>query len=206
MDVAACKAVRNRAYYLAEKIVAFADTKPKEYDTRILSVACGPAKELYEVVVEKLGSSLGSCTFNLLDQDEKALKYAQRVLRAASKEMKKTFDFNFIRRSIRDVIKSGLEGHRYDLIYTAGLFDYLSDPVAQRAAERMHSSLRPGGQLIIGNFNINNSSQLMMEFAMDWTLIYRSEVDLRKLFSFLDKDLVIESESEGINLFCIIKK
>jgi hypothetical protein len=45
-----------------------------------------------------------------------------------------------------------------------------------------------------------------MDFALDWQLIYRSEVDLRRLYGGLGGNVQVESEVEGVNLFVVITK
>ncbi len=64
------------------------------------------------------------------------------------------------------------------LIYSAGLFDYFTEPVAQMAASKMLASVKPGGRVIIGNFSKDNPCVPFMELVLDWHLIYRSEEDL----------------------------
>jgi len=83
---------------------------------------------------------------------------------------------------------------KYDLIYSAGLFDYLADPVAEKLVTTMAAMLKPGGKLLIGNFAPSSRGRGYMELFLDWKLIYRSEAELCKLFganaasttSFLD--------------------
>ena len=45
-----------------------------------------------------------------------------------------------------------------------------------------------------------------MRLALDWSLIYRSLDDLKRLFGDLGGVLSIEQEPEGVNLFCVITK
>ncbi len=104
------------------------------------------------------------------------------------------------------MITRGWEENNFDLLYSAGLFDYFSDPVAQLAAKALFKRLKPGGQLIIGNFNLTAPNQFAMRLALDWSLIYRSCDDLKRLFGDLGGVLSIEQEPEGVNLFCVINE
>ncbi len=113
---------------------------------------------------------------------------------------------NFIHKAIKNVITRGLQESNFDLIYSAGLFDYFSDPVAQMGAKALFKRLKPGGRLIIGNFNLTTPNQFAMRLALDWSLIYRSFDDLKRLFGDLGGVLSIEQEPEGVNLFCVIRK
>ena len=41
---------------------------------------------------------------------------------------------------------------QFDLIYSAGLYDYLETPVAERLPQVLFDLLNPGGQLLYANF------------------------------------------------------
>lgn len=200
----AAQAVRNRAEYLTRKISSILDRRPKE-PLRFLSVASGPSREWFSLISEVKRYNDRPLHIDLIDQDAGALKYAQRQLREASVHQPNKFQFNFFHKAIKNVLARGVEG-KYDVIYCAGLFDYLSDPVAQLAATRLFSAVAPGGQMIVGNFNVANPNEVIMDLALDWHLIYRSEKDLNTLFGHVGGALTIESENLDINLFCILKK
>jgi SAM-dependent methyltransferase len=197
------RAVRNRATYLSGHIArAIADRAPGS-PLRIASVACGPAREVQELVEGTL--ALDGVQFALLDQDVTALRHAQHGITAACRRTGRSLDVNYVHKAIRNVLKEGLPG-TYDLIYSAGLFDYFSDPVARHVATKLVRSLRPGGRLIIGNFTSGARSRVLMELALDWNLIYRTDGDLRALYSGLDAKVTIEAEPERINLFAVLEK
>ena len=63
-----------------------------------------------------------------------------------------------------------------DLIYSVGLFDYLTNRRATSLVRRLYEMLAPGGLLIIGNMNETPLSGLWpLEFITDWTLYYRDD-------------------------------
>ena len=68
-----------------------------------------------------------------------------------------------------------------DLIYSAGLYDYLPDPIARRLIRRLYSMLKPGGKLFIGNLVECPDSTWMMEFVSAWVLEYRTEESMLEL-------------------------
>ena len=105
--------------------------------------------------------------------------------------------------TIKTVIADGLHGS-YDLIYSAGLFDYLNDRTARAAGARLVAALAPGGTAVIGNFGTANPSRPMLELILDWPLHHRSASDLRRLFGDLGTGMTIEQEATGINLFAAI--
>jgi extracellular factor (EF) 3-hydroxypalmitic acid methyl ester biosynthesis protein len=201
------KAVRNRSRYLYGvllHLIRMAAGAPM----KIGSIACGPAREVQMIVEssDQQGLDLSGCEFHLVDQDIKALKHAHEKLWEIAKVANSPVKLKFINKSIKNVIARGLEERDFDLLYSAGLFDYFSDPVAQLAAKALFEHLTPGGRLIIGNFDESAPNQFGMRLALDWSLINRSREDLRRLFGNLGGDLSIEQEPEGVNLFCVIRK
>jgi extracellular factor (EF) 3-hydroxypalmitic acid methyl ester biosynthesis protein len=198
------KAVRNRAQYLHR--VLRNTLEKSSHPQKILSVASGPAMELQLLFQMEAPSTVSKAEFHLLDQDVISLKHAQRQIRDISRTKALDVVVKYFNTAIKNVIVKGLEESEYDVIYSAGLFDYFSDPVCQAAARRLIHALKPGGKLIIGNFNISTPNKFLMEIALDWRLIYRSPEDLAKLYTDLGGQLEVESEPEGVNLFCVIKK
>lgn len=62
---------------------------------------------------------------------------------------------------------------QFDLIYSAGLYDYLETPVAERLPQVLFDLLNPGGQLLYANFAPDIPAVGYIEEIMDWWLIYR---------------------------------
>jgi extracellular factor (EF) 3-hydroxypalmitic acid methyl ester biosynthesis protein len=62
-----------------------------------------------------------------------------------------------------------------------GLFDYLNTRVATAVVDRMYRLLKPGGELVVGNFHITNPSKYYMQYWGDWHLIHRTESEMREL-------------------------
>ena len=101
------------------------------------------------------------------------------------------------------MIAEGLDDS-YDLVYSAGLFDYLKDRMVRRAGARLVDALAPGGNAVIGNFDVANPTRPFMELILDWPLYHRSAGDLRRLFGDLGGTMTIEREAAGVNLFAVI--
>jgi hypothetical protein len=66
----------------------------------------------------------------------------------------------------------------FDLVYSTGLFDYLSQRAARRLVLSMFGMLRPGGSLLVANFLPGIRDLGYMESFMDWQLIYRNRCDM----------------------------
>ena len=62
-----------------------------------------------------------------------------------------------------------------------GLFDYLTPPVAKAIIGNLFRLLKPGGELLVGNFHVENPSRFYMEYWLDWGLYYRDENDFYEM-------------------------
>jgi len=204
LDSDAAQAVRHRAHYLAGKITSAAAGSGPGRPARILSVAAGPAVEL-QLIMRNDAALLraGRAEIALLDQDASALRHARGQLEALAAQARIELTLRCLNTSIKTVIAEGLHGS-YDLIYSAGLFDYLKDRTARAAGARLVQALTPGGHALIGNFAVANPTRPLMELILDWPLHHRSASDLHQLFGGIGADLAIEQEATGVNLFAAI--
>ena len=206
IDEPAGAAVKNRGQYLFEKITQLFTSTPEQQPLKVLSIASGPAME-QQLFLQNGEKFFGRpVEFTCLDQDEESLKHAQRQLHSIERFVKSGFNFRFNNMAIRNVIAGGCPDKNYDLIYSAGLFDYFTEPVAQMAAQKMLDAVKPGGRVIIGNFSKDNPSVPFMELILDWHLIYRSEADLLRIFKGFGSKIWVEKEPLGVNLFVVIEK
>ncbi len=205
------EAVRSRRGYIAGWVREYLRRAGKAAPrgrVHILSVACGPAFELKDILVSaKIARRLH---FTLFDQDQYALLEAARVVAQLEQSLGTKISAEYLRESVRAMLfTKQLQERwgRYQLIYSMGLFDYLSPPIAAAVLARLYELLLPGGQMVIGNFHPSNSSRTFMDFWLDWVLIYRSEKELRDLARELPGARVsVTSDSTGIQLFLHVGK
>ena len=179
----AAQAVRNRRGLVAKMLRALQsrDLKPAP-KIRVLSVACGPALELQDVVTS--AADCGRYHFTLLDQDEDALAEAKSRIRRIEKKLGQKIEAEFLKESVRtmpNIAELEKSGKNFDFIYSLGLFDYLTPPVAKAVIGKLYRLLKGGGEMVIGNFHISNASRYYMEYWLDWVLYYRSEQEFRDL-------------------------
>lgn len=164
----AAHAVRDRRARLAALIDEAAARRP---DAQIVALAAGHGRELGLSNAVRDGLPI---TFIAVDQDEDSLS---ELRRSAPQVNVQTVAGN-----IRDVITGRLT-FEADVVYAAGLFDYLPDQAAQRLTTRMAGMLRPGGTMLIANFLPDCPDIGYMEACMDWWLITRTPAQFRSLFS-----------------------
>ncbi|MGD9364313.1 MAG: cyclic nucleotide-binding domain-containing protein [Desulfobacteraceae bacterium] len=202
-----CQAVRNRRRLLKELLDQFCRERldqDKERGINIMNLACGPCRELFDL--------LSQCDYSAqinalcIDIDADALQYADQHVNTARHHA----SVRFMR---ENVIKWALGRARQDLphqdiIYSSGLCDYLDHRIMLRLLERCYDQLVPGGALIIGNFAPSNPDRDFMDNIVYWRLIHRDERAMRELIaesSFGDNVQLI-SEKHGVNLFAIATK
>jgi hypothetical protein len=204
LDSDAGQAVRHRVRYLAGKIKAAAARVGPRRPARILSVAAGPAIELQQILrTDPTLLEAGRVEIALLDQDASALRHAREQIEARATQAGVEVTLQRLNTSIRTVIAEGLDGS-YDLIYSAGLFDYLKNRTARAAGARLVEALAPGGHAVIGNFGTANPTRPLLELILDWPLLHRSASDLRQLFGDIGTGITVEREATGVNLFAVI--
>src|SRR5262249_19833365 len=92
--------------------------------------------------------------------------------------------------SVRQILAGKMNPGQFDFVYAAGLFDYLSQPVACALTLRMFEMTRPGGLLLIPNFLPGVLDRGYMEAFMDWHLIYRDHPDMQALVTALPAEEV----------------
>ncbi len=183
-------AVINRkklAIEILMKLNEQADGSPK----KVLILGSGPVTEINEYFKQVTANSL---FFDLLDLDQRAIDYAKNKNKPYLQYL------NFQNKNVIRYVPSD----NYDLIWSAGLFDYFKDKHFVYLVKKFYESLKPGAELIIGNFNVENPSRKIMEILGDWFLYHRSEEDLvsfAKQAGIPPSQVEVMKEPLGINLF-----
>jgi diguanylate cyclase (GGDEF)-like protein/PAS domain S-box-containing protein len=183
---AAPKAVRNRKKYF-KNILSEID-QSQVIEPAVLNVGSGPCRDIYEY---KCKHPLSKIHFDCLDMDSKAIEYSKQLLNGSNITFFCENAFRF--RSEK----------QYDLIWSAGLFDYLDNEKFVFLLRSLMKMLTINGKMVIGNFSTLNPSRNYMEFG-EWFLFHRDITELTELAgkAGVDPDSVsIESEATGVNLF-----
>jgi len=80
--------------------------------------------------------------------------------------------------SVRGILTNSYKLGEFDLIYAAGLYDYLPRAVAIRLTRKCMAMLKPGGSFLFANFSDEVWDVGYMETFMNWMLILRSEAEM----------------------------
>ena len=96
----------------------------------------------------------------------------------------------------------------YDLVYCAGLFDYLSDRICQRLVNILYGFVAPGGLLVATNVDPSNPMRHGMEFLLEWHLIYRDQTQMKQLhpIGVPLTHIATKSDDTGVNIYLEVRK
>jgi len=208
LGVFAGQPIVSRMTRLAELVVGHANTmKNKDQPVSIMSIGCGPARELETILARSGKNTRWRAT--LVDQEPQALNYAlSAAMVLPDSDRLETLALNI---SFKDMLNpSGLGAYlsEQDIIYSSGLVDYLNPLLAMRFVRRMYDYLKPGGKLIIGNVNDLPTGTLWpMEYVLDWTLYFRNEEEMRAIAAETP-DAIISIEEDALNAiyFLVVEK
>jgi len=178
---------------------------------RIYNLGCGPAWEVESFVAHSPLST--KAEFTLVDFSQETLDYATGQVTKTSATHQRAACVKGVKRSVAQLLKSSAGRTAtpaigtFDLVYCAGLFDYLPDSVCAELLKYLHSLMESAGRLIATNIQSSNPSRGWMESAVDWYLFHRSPEDLTRLLPVsADADEVsLVAEASGVNIFLDIR-
>lgn len=241
VETKACQAVRNRKDFLYDQIMDVLSRNGT--GTKILSVAAGPVEEIQDALKNYSGERV---SFLGLDHDmhtirktcqsfqDNRFRYALANAFLIMKGHRRIAyprgafhrycdprrDFKGWRKLLSLMLYEldHLQPHAFDLVYSAGLYDYIwtdpqhNDKGAVALTKHLFHLVKPGGSLVIGNFSPNNPRDLRfpMEYVYEWFLIYRTKEEMlafaRSIPEREIKSMEVLEEPLGINYFLKIDK
>jgi len=189
----AARAVRNRKHYFHQLLNHHCAAK-MDNELRVLNVASGPARD----VLEYVRFTEQPVHFDCIDNDPEAIAHASGLCAGFHNVVFR--NANALRLRSKQL---------YDLVWSAGLFDYFNDRTLIFMLRRLLRCVAPGGELVIGNYAMTNPHpNLCWLRFVDWQLHHRSRetlIDLA-LESGVSADCIsIGSEPEDVTLFLHIK-
>lgn len=209
--VTAARAVTGRVPYMLGKLNSTLGRVLKEKDTvSVMSVGCGPAKEIQELI--RTNRMSDRCRVTLIDAAPEALQYGYATINELKKAMQSRMKLHCLNQSVRQLILNPSflldTAGGQDLIYAVGLFDYLPSHIARRVFKNLHSLLNQGGNLIIGNFDLSNDSRYYMEYGLEWYLLYRTPEEIVRFageISSLSR-ISVEMDERKVQLYLVAEK
>ena len=199
LEAPSARAVRNRRGLLCREILDEVARHP-DRPTRVTSLACGPAREVFDAF-ERLDDK-GRLIATLVDIDFEALAFvADRRDHTGLRKQVHLEQSNLVYLALG---RRHLDLEPQDLVYSIGLTDYFEAPFVVKLLDFIHELLTPGGRVILGNFHPQSPVKAIMDHILDWRLIHRSEEEMNRIFeasSFGRPCARIQFEQERINLF-----
>ncbi len=201
---------RNRIEFLVEKLRSECARRVSRGKTRVFNLACGPAMEVQRFLRQCEESDLAE--IDLLDFNPETLEYTRERIQEAKLDGGRETQVRYFQRSVHQLLRSATQGgdeefSNYDVVYCAGLFDYLSQRVCKRLVELFSTMIRPGGIVIVTNVAAANPRKAWMEYVMEWNLIYRDETEMNELIpdGLNLKRTEVKEDETGVNLFLEIE-
>lgn len=202
------EAHRNRIEFLVDLLQKeAAKAKQRGRKFRVLNIGCGPARETERFIRETAESERGEYT--LLDFNDETLAYARKRLENACRDAGRTPELKFVHKSIHDLLKESSRGEepeeQWDLVFCAGLFDYLSDKICKRLLKLFHRWTVDGGRVAATNVHSRNPIRMFMEHLLEWYLIYRNEESFAALVP-ADWKPQVSVDTTGVNVYLVVDK
>jgi len=213
LETAPVIAHRNRIGYLigglkeeTERVVAGGKK------VRIFNLGCGPAQEIQHFMATEPISD--EAEFTLVDFNDETLEHVTQALETVRASHSRQTKLSFVKKSVHQILKdstrpgAGFEVGGYDVVYCAGLFDYLSDRICRRLLEVFYDLVAPGGLLIATNVDRSNPSRNYMEYVVEWHLVYRNAEEFMKLAPAKSKPetCAVKTDATGVNIFLEVRK
>ncbi len=203
---------RNRITYLVEQLHAETERARSEGRVaRVYNLGCGPAQEVQNFLSTDPISD--ETDLLLLDFNDETLVNTTRVLEDLRTRHRRRTGLKLEKKSVHQILKEAgrpVAGARegYDLVYCAGLFDYLSDRICRRLLEIFYSMVAPGGLLVATNVHPSNPWKNWMEYLAEWHLVYRDEEQFLKLAPERAPKgaATVKADPTGVNIFLEVRK
>ena len=210
------KAHRNRLAYLTDRLqsetlrVTGTDRRP----ARIFDFACGPAVEVQRFLRDYPLSEQAELT--LTDFNQETIEHTSKAFDAIKRQfgrktpvqLQKKSVLQMLREGQKPVVKGDGRKNEYDFVYCTGLFDYLSDHTCKQLMDIFYDRLAPNGLLVITNVDDYKPFRHMLEFVLDWHLIYR---DAKRTTTLIPERVPADArrvtkDSTGVNVFVEVRK
>jgi extracellular factor (EF) 3-hydroxypalmitic acid methyl ester biosynthesis protein len=116
----------------------------------------------------------------------------------------------YVEDSVRTMMRTrdlGTTLGRHHFVYSMGLFDYLTTPVARAVLAKTWDVVRPGGTLLVGNFHSHTPTRYHMAYWGDWSLCYRTEASFLALADGLPcASARVDFDETGCQMFLRMEK
>lgn len=176
LQTALAKAVRGRKNWIRDFFPAFLSSHSGT--PRVLDIACGPCREISELVSR---NGKKPFVFYGIDFDDAALSFAKATL------MRSGFPIDRLSLVKQNVLRLSSASRnvqtygKFDLIYSVGLYDYLPDEALIRILNGTAEMLTPEGQYLVAFKDSSRYDCTEYQWHVDWCFFQRTEAECRRL-------------------------
>jgi extracellular factor (EF) 3-hydroxypalmitic acid methyl ester biosynthesis protein len=169
-------AIRECRHFMAALIDHIADVRLKP---SVLAVACGHLREGH---LSSAVRNAGLSRLVALDSDPESLAVVAQNFQHTELEI--------ANRDVSSIVERVYPPSCFDLIYAAGLYDYLPTESATKLTEAFFDALKPGGRIVVTNPVENTYDAGFLEVFGDWFRTYRSASEMMDLASTIAPELL----------------
>jgi hypothetical protein len=186
------------------------DERGEQSTFKVVSLGCGPAAEVTEFI-DRNSPWTGAVRWTLVDQEEEALSVAYRDVRRKMSASGPNGELNLLNLSFAQMLTDGLplsDPESQDFIFCTGLFDYVREKRAQALLLGLYGLVSPGGLLAVGNAVAPNEYFWATEFLVDWTLLFRTRSEMKRLAVLLPSsaECDVVPDPSGAYYFLTVRK
>jgi len=185
MDVPLACAVRGRLEMSKKFLVDEVRSRGRDQEPiRILDIASGPCREYFD-----WPSNLPAIDVLAMDSDPRAIEYVMTTIapRLPNPSRISNIQYNAFRtRSSEATIQ---KFGRFDIIYSVGLCDYLTDEVLIKLLSAWHETLSDNGVLFVAFKDTTRYDQTIYQWHLDWFFYQRTVMDVLDLYEQAGFDL-----------------
>ncbi|HUG69931.1 MAG TPA: class I SAM-dependent methyltransferase [Pirellulaceae bacterium] len=184
LELPLARAVRARLAAAREFLMR--EIASRKTDIRILDIACGPCREFRDWPVSGNGCRVDVVA---MDNDPKALAYVEENV---AKQLAKPTNLEPVRynalrtRSASATIRNF---GKFDIIYSVGLCDYLSDEHLVAMLSAWRETLQEGGVLYIAFKDTESYDKTPYQWHLDWFFFQRTRQDVLNLYEAAGFDI-----------------
>lgn len=197
------KGVRERKRTLGKILVS--ELQNRNPNQQILNIACGSSREIFDI-----GSAINEYKpkITFIDYDKNAVDYSKLLLH---NEGINIAEYDFFKFNALDLVSADdtkLKFGEKDIIYSAGLFDYIKTDVLIKMIRSMYKLLGKNGVLIAPFKDKENYSIFDYHWLVDWSYFLQRTIEEVKTIleeATEAKIEIIKSGSPAINFFIIRK-
>jgi hypothetical protein len=203
-----CQAARARKNKMKNILQDFIENTDLT-SIKLLNIACGPSREIRELLSDPYLTARKNLIFTGLDHDEESLKFSKSKLNNLPSNIQVRLLHENVLSIFRDPKYYDIIG-KHDIIYILGLTEYLPDRIFKKLTHFLFQILNEKGKLVITYKDEDITfPSLGPEWFCDWTFIKRAKnalIDTAKTLGTDNYSLKIEREGTGYIYFLILTK